>query len=121
MDDNKEIKNVLLTNQEKYDIIRYIKGEIMDKNIIKEMFNILFNSFSSNIVGFLIAIIIVAIPIGFVLGIYLALEHFFGVTVAGYTFLAFCVLGVLFVLLDATISWIKKVYRQAEINIRRKR
>jgi mannitol-specific phosphotransferase system IIBC component len=93
----------------------------MNKNIIREMFNILFNSFSSNIVGFLISIIIVVIPIGIIWGIYLLLEHFFGVMAAGYTFLGFCTLGGLFILLDATISWIKNTYRQAKKNIEYKR
>lgn len=93
----------------------------MNKNIIKEMFNILFNNFKNTIGVILIGIIIVAAPMGIILGIYLLLEHFFGETAAGYTFLGLCVLGSLFILLDATISWIKKTYRQAKINIERKR
>jgi hypothetical protein len=93
----------------------------MDKNIIKETFNVLFNS-SKNTIGLIFtAIIITAIPVGMLWGIYLLLEHFFGATAAGYAFLGFCALGGLFISLDATISWIKNAYQQAKKNIEYKR
>jgi hypothetical protein len=93
----------------------------MNKDIVKEMFNILLNNFKNTIGIILMGTIIVLVPIGIIWGIYLLLEHFFGEMATGYIFLGFCCLGGLFILLDATISWIKKAYQQAKINIEHKR
>ncbi len=88
----------------------------MNKDIIKETLNILFD----NVKIYIIIFFVFFVPLGIFVGIFLLILHFFGQTVANYTILGLVAVGFLW-MIDAIAGWVRRTYQQAKINLRNKK